>query len=62
MAWQDLLTALALVLVLEGMYPFINPDGWRRMMLMLAQLTDQQLRFAGLSSMLVGLLLLYVIK
>lgn len=62
MAWQDLLTAIALVLVLEGMYPFISPDGWRRMMLMLAQLTDQQLRFAGLSSMLAGLLLLYVIK
>lgn len=62
MAWQDLFTAIALLLVLEGIYPFINPDGWRRMMLMLSQLNDQQLRFAGLTSMTIGLVLLYVVK
>ena len=62
MAWQDLLIAISLLLVLEGIYPFISPDGWRRMMLVLSQLTDQQLRFAGLTSMLAGLLLLYVVK
>ena len=61
MMWQDLLVALALVLVIEGIFPFINPQGMKRALLVIAQLSDQQLRFAGVTSMLLGLGLLYII-
>ena len=54
-------TALALLLVLEGLMPAINPGGWRRMFEQLLQLGDQQIRTFGLISMLVGLLLLWVL-
>jgi len=47
--------ALALVLVLEGLFPFLSPGGWRRTFLKLLQLRDGQLRFFGLTSMLLGL-------
>mgnify|MGYP003352859648 CR=1 FL=1 len=51
--------ALALVLVLEGLMPALNPQGWRNMFARLLQLDDQQLRTAGLISMVVGLVLLW---
>lgn len=54
-------TALALVLVLEGLLPFISPRGWRGMFEKLLQLTDGQLRFYGLASIAAGLLLLWVL-
>ncbi len=60
--WRDLGAAVALLLVLEGIFPFINPDGFRRTLLTISQLPDQPLRFAGLTSMLIGLVLLYVIN
>ena len=59
--WSELLTGLALVLVLEGIMPFINPDGLRKMFAMALQLNDTTLRFMGLSSMIAGLVLLYVV-
>jgi uncharacterized protein YjeT (DUF2065 family) len=62
MNWHDLLVAFALFLVLEGILPFINPAGLRRMMAVISTLNDAQLRFAGLSSMLAGLVLLYLIN
>ena len=62
MNWQDLGAALALFLVLEGILPFVNPQGVRLMLEKLTLLNDSQLRFAGLTSMLIGLVLLYVIK
>jgi len=52
------LLALALMLILEGVLPFIAPNLWREMFRRITQMTDGQLRFVGLSSMLVGLLLL----
>ena len=61
MMWQDLLVALALVLVIEGIFPFINPRGMKKALLVIAQFNDQQLRFAGITSMLLGLGLLYII-
>ncbi len=61
MMWRDLLVALALLLVLEGILPFLNPAGLRRTLLLLSDMTDSQLRFAGLTSMLIGTVLLYVI-
>lgn len=60
--WQDLLGALALVLIIEGMLPFLNPGAMRRFMISMAQMNDQSLRFAGISSMLAGVVLLYLVK
>jgi hypothetical protein len=60
--WQDLLTALALVLVIEGILPFVNPDGMRRAMAMVSQMNDNTLRFAGLTSMILGILLLNLLR
>lgn len=51
---------LALVLVLEGLFPFLSPGGWRRTFQRLFALDDGQLRFFGLCSILLGLLLLWV--
>lgn len=59
--WSELFTALALVLVLEGIMPFVNPDGMRKMFLLAMQLDNNTLRFIGLSSMLAGLILLYIV-
>jgi uncharacterized protein YjeT (DUF2065 family) len=58
MMWQDLLRALALMLVFEGMLPFISPHGWRRAMSQAAGLPDKALRTIGFASMVVGVLLL----
>jgi uncharacterized protein len=55
-----LLGALALMLVFEGLLPFVSPSAWRQMFERATQLSDGQLRFIGLSSMLAGLLLLAV--
>ena len=60
--WQDLLVALALVLVIEGVVPFLNPGAMRRAMLALARMNDGTLRFAGLTVMVAGCLLLYVVR
>ena len=56
---QTLLAATALVLVIEGL-PFLSPKGWRRMFEQLLKLQDGQIRFFGLISIGLGLLLLWV--
>lgn len=53
---NTLWTALALVLVVEGLLPFISPGGWRRMFSQMLQLNDGQLRFFGLCSIVLGLI------
>ena len=55
---MTLLTAFALVLVLEGILPFLVPGLWREAFRRLIAMSDGQLRFIGLTSMLAGLLLL----
>lgn len=60
--WHDLGVALALFLVLEGILPFLNPNGVRRTLEKIAAMGDAPLRFAGLTSMLLGLVLLYALK
>lgn len=60
--WQDLLAALALVLVIEGMVPFLNPQSLRRMLETVSQLDDRTLRVTGFISMLCGVLLLYIVR
>jgi uncharacterized protein YjeT (DUF2065 family) len=53
-----LLLALALMLILEGVLPFLAPNLWRDTFRKITQMSDGQIRFVGLSSMIVGLLLL----
>ena len=52
------LLGLAMMLVIEGMLPFVLPGLWRETFRRITQLSDGQIRFFGLTSMLVGLLLL----
>lgn len=59
--WDDLWRALALLLVLEGILPFLNPAGVRRSLVQMAALNDKTMRIAGLVSMLAGLLFLYLV-
>lgn len=60
--WHELWIALALLLILEGIFPFLSPDGVRKALAAIHQLSDSQLRFAGLTSMLTGVVLLYIIN
>ncbi|MEX1081451.1 MAG: DUF2065 domain-containing protein [Halofilum sp. (in: g-proteobacteria)] len=60
--WSALWAALALVLILEGLLPFLAPGAFRRSMAQVAQLPDRPLRALGLVSMLIGLLLLYWVR
>ncbi len=55
-----LLGALALMLVVEGLLPFLNPGAWRRVFERAILLSDGQIRFIGLSSMLAGLVVMLV--
>lgn len=60
--WQDFLAAVALVLVLEGIMPFLNPQGMRRTMLLITQMDDRSLRIVGLVSMVLGVILLSLVR
>ncbi len=55
-----LLMAFALMLVIEGLFPFLAPSAWRETFRRLMQLSDGQIRFFGLTSMLAGLVLLLI--
>ena len=57
-----LLMAFALMLVIEGLFPFLAPNAWREAFRRIMRLSDGQIRFFGLSSMLAGLLLLFLSK
>jgi len=50
---------MALVLVIEGLFPFLSPGGWRRMFAQILQLNDGQLRFFGMCSILAGLFVIW---
>lgn len=60
--WSDLLAAFALLLVLEGIMPFLNPASARRAFERLTQLGDRELRTAGLACMLIGVVLLFAAR
>jgi uncharacterized protein YjeT (DUF2065 family) len=60
--WDSILPALALVLVIEGMLPFLSPKSWREAMTQAAQLPDNVLRGLGFASMLVGVVVLYLVQ
>jgi uncharacterized protein len=59
LSWDVLWAALALMLVLEGLFPFLSPGGWRQTFQKLMQLRDGQLRFFGLIAILLGLATLW---
>jgi uncharacterized protein YjeT (DUF2065 family) len=58
--WTLLAMAFALMLVVEGILPFLLPAVWREMFRRIIELSDGQIRFYGLTSMLLGLILLYL--
>ena len=57
--WHELLAALCLVMVVEGILPFLSPVTWRNMMIAAVQQNNRSLRIMGLMSMLMGIGLLY---
>jgi hypothetical protein len=60
--WHDLLVALALLFVIEGVLPFLAPSLMRRAMLEVARQDNRSLRLSGLVSMLAGVAFLYLIN
>ena len=58
MGWVILASAIALVLIVEGLLPFLSPGAWRRVFERALQMTDGQIRLLGLSSLLAGTLIL----
>jgi len=56
------LLGLAMMLVIEGLLPFLMPEMWRETFRKLVSLSDGQLRFVGVIAILSGLLLLYLVK
>jgi uncharacterized protein YjeT (DUF2065 family) len=62
LAWSDLLAALAILLVLEGLLPFLNPAATKSVMAQLSQMGERELRVAGVVSVIAGLLLLFFVR
>ncbi|HLY51774.1 MAG TPA: DUF2065 domain-containing protein [Steroidobacteraceae bacterium] len=62
MSSSDLLAAFGLFLVFEGIAPFLNPRGVKRAFARLLEVGDRELRIAGLGSMLVGVLILFLAR
>lgn len=60
--WHDPWVALALVFVIEGIWPFLNPAGIKRVWRNMAEQDDGSLRVAGLISMVAGVGLLYLVN
>ncbi|HBA32645.1 MAG TPA: DUF2065 domain-containing protein [Gammaproteobacteria bacterium] len=60
--WSEIFTAVALVLVIEGLIPFISPMGYRKAVSQLAQLPPRGIRITGFLSMLLGILILYGLR
>lgn len=60
--WESLLKAVCLLLIIEGIIPFLYPSKWRSLVDKLASIDDRQLRIMGLVSMLIGVALLYLIN
>ena len=58
--WQELMVAACLMLVIEGVLPFLSPRRWRILLISMLALDDRRIRIIGLSSMLMGVGLLYV--
>jgi len=62
MYWTEILTACALLLVLEGVLPFVGPSRYKQLVAQIVRLSDNQLRAAGLTAMIAGLVLLFFVR
>jgi uncharacterized protein YjeT (DUF2065 family) len=62
MPWTEILTALALVCVIEGLLPFAAPKKYREMVAEISRLSDNSLRSVGLAIIIAGLLLLFFVR
>jgi uncharacterized protein len=60
--WTDLFAALAIVCIIEGIMPFINPSAMKRLLARMASVEEREMRIAGLVSMLAGLAILYMVR
>lgn len=60
--WTDLWSALALVMVIEGVLPALSPKSYRKAMFAMMQMNERSLRVTGLVSMIAGAVFLYLIK
>lgn len=59
-SWSDLLNALALLLILEGLMPFISPNGMKKTYEQLIRFPEKTLRMIGFASIIAGILLLFL--
>jgi len=59
--WEIILTAIALVLIIEGFTPFISPKSYRKMMEAMSKCSDRALRIIGFIAMLIGVIVMYLI-
>jgi uncharacterized protein YjeT (DUF2065 family) len=62
LAWADLFAGLAFYLILEGLFPFLAPEQWRRSLAALAALQESRLRLFGLAAVIAGLVLLFSVR
>jgi len=60
--WETFLMAIALMLILEGILPFLSPQIWRETFKKMIEVNDGQLRFIGLTSMILGLVILLFVS
>ncbi|MCK4742828.1 MAG: DUF2065 domain-containing protein [Sulfuriflexus sp.] len=60
--WQELLVAVALMLVIEGILPFLSPTKMRGILLRMLEMDDKSLRISGLVSMVIGVIMLYTLR
>jgi uncharacterized protein YjeT (DUF2065 family) len=61
-AWPDFAAALGLLLVFEGVLPFLSPTGMKRVLASVSGQTDRALRIAGAASMFAGVVVLWLIR
>lgn len=59
---SEILTAVALLLVIEGMLPFVKPSRYKQLVAQIVRLSDSQLRVFGLTAMIGGLVLLFFVR
>jgi len=60
--WIEILTACALVLIIEGILPFVAPNRYKQLVAQIVRLSDNQLRTFGLTAMIAGLVLLFIVR
>lgn len=62
LAWDDLWAAIALMLIIEGIMPFLNPSGFREMLQLVGQMEERSIRILGAFWMALGIVVLYLAR